>query len=105
MGLNERISELNNIMADADPTERALVDRLIGEIAFFEEQMTELKRMPFIVCNPKNPAQIKSTAAAKLYKEFSAGYMNAVRILLNILRKVESTAQDELLNRLEAFTL
>lgn len=46
---------------------------------------------------------MKSTPAAKQYKECSQSYMNAVRILLNTLRKTQTDAADELLKRLEEF--
>ena len=65
--------------------------------------MERLKKMPFISVNPKNPARQKVTAAARLYKEYVTSYMNALRILLNVLRKVETSAQDELLKRLGEF--
>ena len=59
--------------------------------------------MPFISVHPKNPALQKKTEAAKLYKELCANYANIIRILLNTLRKVESDAQNELLQRLAEF--
>ena len=98
-----RKSELLEIFRDVDDSERKLVDKLIEEVIYYEEQMEALKKLPFINVNPKNPAQQKTTAAARLYKEYATSYMNALRILLNILRKVESTAQDELLRKLEDF--
>ena len=101
---DNRIAELTNIFKDVDETERLLVDNLISEVVYYEEEMEKLKLLPFISINPKNPAKQKTTAAAKLYKEYATSYMNAIRILLNILRKVESSAQDELLRRLEEFS-
>lgn len=101
---DERISELANIFKDVDESERLLVDNLISEVVYYEFEMEKLKQLPFISVNPKNPAKQKTTAAAKLYKEYATSYMNAIRILLNILRKVESSAQDELLRRLEEFS-
>lgn len=99
----DRRAEYDDIFKDVDENEKRLVDNLIDEVIYYEEQMAELKKLPFININPKNPAQQKQTAAAKLYKEMSASYMNGIRILLNILRKVESAAQDELLRRLAEF--
>lgn len=104
MDTKNRIAELDDLFKDVDENERKLVDNLINEVIYYEEQMEALKALPFISVNPKNPAQQKTTAAAKLYKEFATSYMNAIRILLNILRKVESSAQDELLRRLEEFS-
>ena len=98
-----RRDEFEKLFENVDETERKLVDRLITEVIFCEEKMTELKQLPFIAVNPKNPQQQRITPAARLYKDYSASYRDAIRILLNILRKVETTAQDELLRRLEEF--
>ena len=103
MKKSERRAEYDDLFKDVDDTEKRLVDHLIDEVVYYEEQMQELKRLPFIHVHPKDPAKQKTTAAARLYKEYATSYMNALRILLNILRKVESTAQDELLRRLEEF--
>lgn len=91
------------IFESADEAERKLVDRMIDEVIYLEEQMTELKRLPFVAVNPKNPMQQKSTPAAKIYKDCMSQYANAVRILINVLRKTETSAQDELMKRLEEF--
>jgi len=99
-----RREELNEIFKDIDDNERKLISKLLDEIVFLEEQMINLKKVPFISINPKNSNLQKVTSAAKIYKECSQSYMNAVRILLNTLRKVESSAQDELLKRLEEFS-
>ena len=103
MNKERRLSELSELFQDVDENEKKLVDKLLGEVVFLEEQMDELKQMPFISVHPKNPVLQKTTPAAKLYKECSQSYMNAVRILLSTLRKVESSAQDELLRKLEEF--
>ena len=101
---SERRQEYDDLFKDVDQSEKRLVDHLIDECVYYEEQMEELKKLPFINIHPKKPALQKMTPAARLYKEFATSYMNAIRILLNILRKVESSAQDELLRRLEEFT-
>lgn len=103
MDISNRKQELDELFQDVDETEKKLVDNLISEVVYYEEQMEQLKQLPFINVNPKNPAQQKTTAAAKLYKEYATSYMNALRILLNILRKVESSAHDELMRKLEEF--
>lgn len=99
----DRRTKLNEIFADVDESEKQLIDRLLDEVVYLENRMDELKELPFIQVHPKNPALQRSTAAAKQYKECSQSYMNAIRILCGVLRKVESTAQDELLKRLEEF--
>lgn len=98
-----RQEEFTKIFESVDEDERDLVAPLIDEVIFLEEQLTELKKLPFISVHPKNPAIQKKTEAAKLYKECSQSYMNAIRILCSIIHKVDTSAQDELLKKLEAF--
>ena len=105
MDKDTRRKQLEAIFADVDPGEKQLVTNLLDEVAYLEGRMAELKKMPFIHTHPQNPALQKSTSAAKQYKECMQSYMNALRILVNVLRKVEVTAQDELLKKLEEFSL
>lgn len=98
-----RREQLNEIFKNVEENQKQLVDRLLDEIVFLEERMSELKTLPFINVNQKNPAQQKITPAAKLYKECTQSYMNAIRILSSILHKVESSAQDELMKLLGEF--
>lgn len=99
-----RLEELKLIFQNVEEDQRRLVDRLLEEVVFLENQMTELKKLPFVRVHPSNPEIQKTTSAAKLYKECTQSYMNAIRILAGILYKVESSAQDELLKKLEGFT-
>lgn len=99
----DRREQLDKIFENVEDDKKQLVDRLLDEVVFLENKMTELKSMPFINVHPKNPALQKTTPAAKLYKECSQSYMNAIRILSGILNKVETTAQDELMKMLEDY--
>ena len=105
MDKDTRRKQLEAIFADVDPGEKQLITNLLDEVAYLECRMAELKKMPFIHAHPQNSALQKSTPAAKQYKECMQSYMNALRILVNILRKVETSAQDELLKKLEEFSL
>lgn len=100
----DRREQLDNIFKNVDDEQKQLVDNLIEEVIFLEQQMKELKALPFISVHPEKPNFQKVTPAAKLYKECSQSYMNAIRILLSILHKVESSAQDELLKMLEEYS-
>lgn len=91
------------IFESVDETERQLVDRLIDEVVYLEEEMQRCRELPFVAVNPRNPAIQKVTAAAKVYKGLASQYMNGIRILLNVLRKVESAETDALLKKLEEF--
>ena len=99
----DRRQQLEEIFRDVGDDEKKLVGRLLDEVVFLETKMAELKAMPFLNVHPNNPAIQKMTPAAKLYKECSQSYMNAIRILCGILNKIESSAQDELMKALEMY--
>lgn len=99
----KREETLKEIFKDVDENEQKLIDPLLEEVIYLEEQMKYLRTLPQIQIHPKNNALQKKTEAAKLYKEYSQSYMNAIRILIGVLHKVDSSAQDELLRRLEEF--
>lgn len=98
-----RREELNKIFENVDESEKKLIDNLLDEVVFLENQMAELKKMKFISVHPKNPALQKKTEAAKLYKEDMQSYMNAIRILVGILHKIDKDAESELLEKLNEF--
>ena len=54
---------------------------LIDEIIFLEQQLTELKKLPFIRTKPGHPELQKSTPAQKQYKELLQQYINCVKAL------------------------
>ena len=62
----DRRKLLDDIFKDIDENEKKLIDPLIEEVVFLEEQMTELKKLPFIRVNAKNPELQKKTEASKL---------------------------------------
>ena len=99
----DRKEELKEIFKEVDESEQKLIDRLLDEVIFLEEQMTELRKLPFIKVHPSNPLLQKKTEASKLYKECSQSYMNAIRMLCSLLHKIDNSAADELLKKLEEF--
>lgn len=98
-----RRQEFDEIFSACTPEQKMLIAPLIDEVVFLEMRMEELKQMPFIAVHPRNPQLQRSTPAARQYKECSQSYMNAVRILLGVLMKVEPSAADELMEKLAAF--
>lgn len=66
---------------------KGIILPMIDDVVFLEEQLQELRKLPFMKVNPKNPAQQKPTAAAKQYKELLQQYNNCIKILTGILRK------------------
>ena len=103
MERKQRLAELQSLFADIDKKERSLVDNLIAEAVYLEEEMEALRTRPFLNVHPKNPKLVRQSPAAKLYKDCSHVYGNYIRILLTTLRKTDTTAQDELLKKLEEF--
>lgn len=104
MSESERKDELLSLFSAVDESERNIVDRLIDELIFLENRMQELKKLPFVSVHPAHPALQKVTAAAKIYKECSQSYMNGIRILLSVLRNAGSSAEEDLLRKLEEFS-
>lgn len=99
----KRKAEILKIIENIDEKQRRLVDRLVDEMVFLEEQMAALKKCPMLSVHPQNPAAQKQTAAAIQYKRWHESYANDVRILLSLLKGGDDSAEDELLKRLAAF--
>lgn len=81
-----RKEELLKLFDQIEDT-KGIIMPLIDDVVFLEERLKELRKLPFIKVNPKNPAQQKPTAAAKQYKELLQQYNNCIKILTGILRK------------------
>ena len=105
MTTEERRVQLSSIMASVDQSTMQLIDPLLDEVVFMEERLLNHRQLPLISVHPKKPALQRYTPAAKQYKETMQSYMNAIRILCGVLAKTEPSAQDELLKRLEEFSL
>jgi hypothetical protein len=82
----ERKEELLKLFEQVEDT-KGLILPLIDDVVFLEEQLTILRKLPFIKVNPNNPSQQKPTPAAKQYKELLQQYNNCIKILTGILRK------------------
>lgn len=86
-----------------DEDKRVFAIHTIDEYIFFKNKIEELKKLPLIRVNKKNPAMQQMTPAAKLIKEYSQ-VMDAKRgTLLRMLYRVEGSAADELLAKLSEF--
>lgn len=80
----DRRAELTAIICKGETDNRVKAEQLIDEVIFIENQLVELKKMPFIKVHPKNPDLQKATPAAKLYKELLQQYNNSLKLLLRI---------------------
>ena len=76
----ELISVLKKGGADAVIEGRELVEQIV----FLENEANRLKTLPFILVNPKNPAQQKPTTAQKQYKETMQQLNNSLRLLAKL---------------------
>ena len=72
-----------------------LVKSVIEDVVFLEDRLTELKKLPFIEVNPKNPMKQRSTPASKLYKEFLQQYINCIKMIEYVIYKEKRLESDE----------
>lgn len=72
-----------------------LVGEMIDEVIFLEDKLEELKKLPFIQVNPKNPMQQRNTPASKMYKEFLQQYINCIKMIEYIIYKDKRLEGDE----------
>ena len=79
-----RKEELLKIICKADSQNEVKAARLVEEVVFLEDQLVELKKLPFISVNPKNPALQKATPASKQYKELLQQYNNSLKLLFRL---------------------
>ena len=88
-----RHDELINIIPDES---LELVKSVVDDVIFLEERLTELKKLPFIEVNPKNPMKQRSTPASKLYKEFLQQYINCIKMIEYVIYKEKRLEGEEL---------
>ena len=91
----DRKNELLNLIQKSGVDNDIKATQLIDEIVFIEEQLIELKKLPFININPKNPMQQKATPAAKQYKELLQQYNNSLRLLLRLSGDLGGEPEEE----------
>lgn len=99
----DRYAELISVFEGVPEGDLVVIRPLVREVVYLEQEMDRLRKLPHVVVHPKHPEIQKTTPAAREYKICSQSYMNAIRILLGVLRKADAAAEDELLKRLEEF--
>ncbi len=90
-----RKEELLKILNQKDSQNSVKAEQLVDEIVFIEEQLRELKKLPFITVHPKNPALQKATPAAKQYKEMMQQYNNSLRLLFRLSGDMNGETEEE----------
>ncbi|MBQ5825204.1 MAG: hypothetical protein IIW48_10425 [Clostridia bacterium] len=79
-----------------DESTNKIISKIIEEICFLEVQLDELRKLPFIEINPKNPRQQRATPASKLYKEMLQQYNGCIKVLLSASGKSETSEESPL---------
>ena len=103
MTADERRAQLRGYFANVDEDKRTLAFDTIDEYIFFSDRIAELKQLPYIRIHPKDPKRQELTPAAKLIREYSQAVDAKRKTLLMILYRVESSAADDLLQKLAEF--
>ena len=90
-----RKEDLINLIQKSGADNDIKATQLIDEIVFIEEQLIELKKLPFINVNQKNPMQQKATPASKQYKELLQQYNNSLRLLFRLSGDLGGEPEEE----------
>lgn len=80
-----RNEEIKKLWEQLDDKVKMVTKQHIDELAYLEERLQELRKLPFIAVNPKNPTQQRETAAARQYTKTLQQYFQAEKILLTAL--------------------
>lgn len=98
-----RFEQLQEIFSSIDDDKKQVIEPLIVDVVYMEERLVELKKLPHIRVDKNNPMRQETTPAFKQWKELQQQYLNAVKVLLTALYRVESSAADELMKKLSEF--
>ena len=99
----ERLEQLQSIFECIDDDKKQVIAPLLHDVVYMEERLTELKTLPHIRFDAKNPMRQEVTPAFKQWKELEQQYLNAIKVLMTALYRVESSAADELMKKLSEF--
>ena len=94
-----RKDDLQKIVYKEGSQNEIKADQLISEIIFIEEQLVELKKLPFIKVHPKDPTKQKPTAAAKQYKELLQQYNSSLRLLFRLMGDLGESEEESPLRK------
>ena len=97
------IEELKKIFDVLDDDKKPFAYDTLDEYLYFKEKINELRKLPLIRVSKKNPEMQQVTPAGKLIKDYSTVLDAKRATLLRLLYKVESSAAEDLLNKLSEF--
>lgn len=99
----DRREQLRGYFANIDEDKRSFAYDTIDEYLFFLDRIAELRSLPFIRVHKNDAARQELTPAARLVREYSQAVDAKRKTLLMILYRVESSAADDLLQKLAEF--
>lgn len=100
-----RKDKLKNLFQDIEEEQKIIIDQLIDEVVFLEERLNNLRKLPTIRVNKKNPAMQEITPAGKQYKEYMQTYINSIKVLQTTLYRAGETGESPLLKALKEFDI
>lgn len=80
--MSERAAKLLEIAKAAGEEEKAA--ELVEDIAFLEQRLKELRRLPFLRVDPNNPERQRPTPASRQYKELLQQYNNSLKLFCKL---------------------
>lgn len=99
----ERKERLKAIFEKIDVDKRAIIEPLLDDVIFLEERLSELRKLPTIRYDKKNPARQEVTPAGKQYKEYMQSYLNSLKVLQMTLSRAGETGESPLIKMLKEF--
>lgn len=103
MQKEKRIEKLKNMIEASDAALAEVLAPTIEMLADIESRIAALEGLEFMRVNPNNKAQMKQTAAGKMYKELNQVYDNKLKIIIKALRKIDAAEDDGLDEFIEAW--
>lgn len=79
--MEKRKQEVINYLKQNKNVSIEFLTPTIDNFVYLEEQLDDLRKLPKIKVDPKNPERQKVTPAAKIYKELFQQYINALKVL------------------------
>lgn len=99
----ERKEKLKEIFEKIDADKREVITPMLDDVIFLEERLAELRKLPTIRYDKRNPAKQEVTPAGKQYKEYMQSYLNAIKVLQMTLYRAGETGESPLLKALREF--
>lgn len=79
--MNDRKKEIIKYLKQNKNVSIEFLEPTIDNFVYLEEQLDDLRKLPKIKVDPKNPERQKVTPAVKIYKELFQQYINALKVL------------------------